>query len=366
MNNQVSADLPLAVFIHLGPKVPNHLLLNLKRHVELFPNIETVLIVDHPIKNMILSEVEIYMFSESEEDSNLFARMREHSDFNFRNGFWKYTFLRLFALADFHKSRPQKALLHIESDVILMPNFPWTKFQDIKKVAWMRVNDSHDVAALLYSPITSETEFFINTIRTYAYEDPQTTDMFSMFRYSAENGMRHSYLPSITVDSARNGVIVDDRQESLLEHFGGYFDPLALGLWYFGQDPKNTYGVSRRYIDQTHHDFFAPAANLTFADEKLFDASGIQVFALHVHSKDLALFGISWRESLIKVLTDAKNGRNEVSFNFRSFIDSIKDRSLREHVWIFLARIPGASILRKFSWIEKIKNYFKKLLKIEF
>jgi len=80
----------------------------------------------------------------------------------------------------------------------------------------------------------------------------------------------------------------------------------------------------------------------------------------------LALFGISWRESLIKVLTDAKNGRNEVSFNFRSFIDSIKDRSLREHVWIFLARIPGASILRKFSWIEKIKNYFKKLLKIEF
>jgi hypothetical protein len=366
MKNQASADLPLAVFVHLGPNLPDHLLLNLKRHVELFPNIETVLILDHPMKEQISPEIEIYMFSESKEDSDLFSVMQEHSDFNFRNGFWKYTFLRLFALGDFHKSRPTRTLLHIESDVILLPNFPWEKFVGLKSVAWMRVNDFNDVAALVYLPSAVETGFFVSSIRKYAQDDPKTTDMFSMFRYSTENEMRHSYLPSITADSARNGVIVDERQESLLEHFGGYFDPLALGLWYFGQDPKNSYGLTKRYIDQTHHDYFAPAADLTFADEKLFDAFGIQVFALHVHSKDLALFGATWRGALIKVLTDAKNGQNEVSFNLHSFIDSIKDRSLRAHLWILLARIPGVSILRKFTWVEKVKNYFKKLFKIEF
>jgi hypothetical protein len=292
--------------------------------------------------------------------------MQKYSDFNFRNGFWKYTLLRLFALGQFQEAKPSRGLLHIESDVILMPNFPWAKFRKLKAVSWMRVNHFNDVAALVYLPNLTETDFFINSIRGYAYEDPKTTDMFAMFKYSSENSSRHIYLPSITSDRVRSGVNFDLHQGEMIKLFGGYFDPLALGLWYFGQDPKNTFGITKRYIDQTHHDYFAPTANLAFENEKLFDVSGVEVFALHVHSKDLALFDSKWREALTKVLEDAKDSLNEKSFNFRKFVASMKDRTLRAHLWILLARLPGASMLRRFSGIEKIKNNLKKFFRIEF
>jgi hypothetical protein len=330
----------------------------------LFPDIELVLIVDHPVLETLPAEVQTYLYLESKKDSDLFARMEEHSHFKFRKGFWKYTFLRLFALSQVHISKPNRSLIHIESDVILLPNFPWGKFKKLDTVSWMRVNDFNDVAALVYLPSPIETEFFIDSIRKYAYENPKITDMFAMFKFSSENKDKHSYLPSITSNRARSGI--DFNQETLVELFGGYFDPLALGLWYFGQDPKNTYGVTRRYIDQTHHDYFAPTANLSFVNERLIDCSGVEVFALHVHSKDLSLFDLKWREALVKVLEDAKSGKKAWSFSVRLFIASIKDRSLRAHLWIFLARVPGASLLREVIWIEKAKNHVKKFFKIQF
>jgi hypothetical protein len=187
-----------------------------------------------------------------------------------------------------------------------------------------------------------------------------------MFQYSSEHNDRHSYLPSITSNRVRSGVSFDANQDTLVELFGGYFDPLALGLWYFGQDPKNTFGRTRRYIDQTHHDYFAPTAHLTYENEVLFDVSGTQVFALHVHSKDLSLFDSRWREALVKVLIDAKQGLNARSFNLQSFFASMQDRSLRAHIWILMARLPGVSLLRKVLWVEKVKNNFKKFFRIEF
>ncbi len=366
MEFRPTAELPIAVFIHLGPKLPEHLLFNLRRHTDLFPEIETVLILDHQVKTLLPEKVTIYYFKESVADSELFARMQEHSHFNFRSGFWKYTFLRLFALGQFHKLQPHRGLLHIESDVILMPNFPWEKFDEIKVVSWMRVNNFNDVAALIYTPNATETEFFVEAIRFYAAENPTTTDMFSMSQYSSEHNDRHIYLPSITSERIRSGVDLDPAHVILLELFGGYFDPLALGLWYFGQDPKNTFGRTMRYIDQTHHDYFAPTAQLVFENEQLLDASGTKVFALHVHSKDLSLFDLKWRDSLVKVLADARQGRNARSFKFRSFLASIRDRSLRAHFWILIARLPGVALLRKFAWVEKVKNNFKRFFRIQF
>ena len=366
MENRGGTILPMAVFVHLGPKLPNHLLLNLQRHVDLFPHIETVLIVDHVHSENIPDSIQRYFFRESKEDSELFEHMEKYSDFKFRNGFWKYTFLRLFAIGDFHINFSDKPLMHIESDVILMPNFPWEKFQEIDTIAWMRVNKDNDVAALVYSPNLIETNFFIESIRGYAFDDPKTTDMFSMIRYARKNENRHTYLPSITSDRSRDIFSKRSQQDSMVEYFGGYFDPLALGLWYFGQDPKNTYGVSTRYVDQAHHDYFAPNADLTFENNQLFDTSDIKVFALHVHSKDLAIFGPEWRSALSKVLSDAREGRNQKSFVFRSFIDSLRDRSLRAHLWIIIAHTPGISYLGKLSYLTKIKNYLKKLFRIEF
>lgn len=366
MISQRTEPVPTAVFVHLGPKIPKHLLLNLQRQVDLFPNIKTVLIVDHAINIRIPEPVEIYTFVESSEDSVLFQKMEENSNFGFRNGFWKYTFLRLFALGDYHDKNPENSLLHIESDVILLPNFPWKKFHNLENVAWMRVNDFNDIAALVYLPSHKKTRFFIETIRGYAEENPKTTDMFSMFKFSTENKSTHSYLPSITPERLREGISIKNGCTDLLELFGGYFDPLALGLWYFGQDPTNSYGVSTRYVDQVHHDYFAPSAKLAFTDEKLSDVSGIEIFALHVHSKDLSLFSSNWRESLSRFLQDERVGRRRKTFKLRAFKGAIQDRTLRAHLWVLAARIPGVLQLRKVEKLQKIKNNLKEALKIKF
>ena len=85
--------------------------------------------------------------------SNLKLRSR------FRNNFWLLSLERLLVLSEVHNEYLESRILHIESDVLLLPNFPWDIFNDLNTLFWSTYEPDRDVAALLFSPSAKESQW---------------------------------------------------------------------------------------------------------------------------------------------------------------------------------------------------------------
>ena len=355
---------PVAVYVHLGPNFPKHLTRSLIRHRTLFPKQEIALITSDDQTFSIPSGIEEFKVNTSELEAELFSEMSQNLNFEFRNGFWKYTLQRFFAINEFHKARPGKAITHIESDVLLMPNFPWGKFAVLKKMAWLKVNSEVDVAAIVHFPSAVLTEMFSKEIVTIVKATPGTNDMIVLHKLAKILESKHEYLPSLTPDNIQSHFVNKNLQGDAVRYFGGIFDPLALGLWYFGQDPKNSFGLRTRYIGDVSHDLNPVNTKLSIVNGVLRDQFGTEVFSLHIHSKLLSLFGEEWESSLSLELIEAGDQRKKYSFHLLAMLQAIRSRKARETTWILVALIPGLQYLRKLRAFEDLKNAIKRLLKI--
>jgi hypothetical protein len=313
--------------------------LSLERHLTLFPKVPCVLIVNNPPSVALPEEIRIEMYSTSQETVDLFAEASKKMDHTFRGGFWKYTFERLFALQCLHEKHPQAKLLHIESDVLLLPSFPWKEFLEYNSIAWLNVNETHDVAALVHLPNLQSTKSLCDFLREELRQNPETTDMYALLSFAKRNPSEHEYLPSLNLKNSRsdNPKLLDPNLKSS-DYFKGYFDPLALGIWYFGQDPKNNYGKSTRYVDQTHHYLSATQIQLSYRDGHLLDQCNNEWFSIHLHSKNLNLFGPNWEKWLTKYLHEALVQKHRNVFSIAAFRIAMKDRPVREHLWHYLAK----------------------------
>jgi len=121
---------PSIVFIHLGSKIPKYLLRNLERTQNLFPDYKIVLITNKP--NFSLESIFTYTFEENSRTEILFSKIEKNLNMDFRKGYWKFTLQRIFALASYQNSYRDESVLHVESDVILLPNFPFDKLWAIE------------------------------------------------------------------------------------------------------------------------------------------------------------------------------------------------------------------------------------------
>ena len=354
----------IAVYVHLGPDIPQHLLLNIERHSELFPNQKIVLVSNQNWENLIPEGVETFLVPKKDENSLLFDEMSKHLDFSFRNGFWQFTFQRLFVLERLHRKYPQRSLLHIESDVILMPNFPWQKFENLRHLAWLPVNMESDIAALVFSPNIALTQILVEELKVFASQNPSTNDMLALRHFALSNPNLHKYLPSITKSTLR-GIHAKHLPESLSEkYFGGVFDPLAFGMWNFGHDPKNFFGIRRRYFLDESHYIDPSRVKLSYMNDGLIDSDGIPMFNLHLHSKDLSLFRISWRSSLVGGLSSAATLRKKFNFNLSIFLTLLKQNGRKKTFWEILSNVKGIRLAEKHRLGRWIKKFVKKTFKL--
>jgi hypothetical protein len=352
---------PIATYVHLGPSLPEHLILSIKRHRGLFPDQKITLIVDHDIDVEGFHLIDVFKVDSKALEQDLFFEMSQYLDFDFRQNFWKYTFQRFFAINLYHSTVEMNSLLHIESDVIVMPDFPWKAFLNLKNAAWLQVNDLLDVAALVYLPNFQTTQFFVTQLKEYASRDPKINDMVALRKFAKEFPDRHHYLPSRTNSSNRREAPLVASEERNVLHFGGIFDPLMLGLWYFGQDPKNSFGFCKRYVDDESH-FLSPIkSRLLLSGNSLQMGDSTNVFSLHIHSKKLSLFGDHWNESLAEGLNEASMQSNQISFDWGALLKSFEGRKIREIIWQLLGAIPIFQELRKITAVEKAKNMIKRL-----
>ena len=280
------------VFVHLGPAKAPHLKKNIAHIKRNFPNSQITLITSSDAHTSLanLKSIDNSKYTRIEEVSRTIDSL-EHNP-KFRKGFWLYSLERIFALRQWAKNQPDEPFLHIESDILLMKDFPMKEVFGMKSLAWTRHSEGADVATFLYSPNFAEIDWVTTQISEIVKTDKNSTDMSALAKISLSNPERVRILPS-SIEKSRGGGV---NQESI-DYFGGIFDPATYGMWLTGQDPRNNLGITRKFISVPGDVYPANYSYLTRPLGTLKIVQGgreIPLFNLHLHNKRLSLFGRFW------------------------------------------------------------------------
>jgi len=323
-----------AVFVHLGAEVPKHLISNLGIVQANFPQQRIHLIVNAPPSDKILylPGVEVHFLNVSDEIESILNELAP--DKKFREGFWRLTLERLLILEKFHKSRPDTKFLHIESDIFLFPNFPFDKFDSLKKISWIKVSRIRDVAALVYLPNSKETTTFINRMLNVLRSRGWLDDMEMLSTLMKEFGNEYDYLPSLNPtqmelkSSSYSSEKTDKQLTSNFELFEGIFDGAQLGIWLTGWDPRNSYGFTR-VRDESHisdaSGFLNPKNVTFFLDDfnclhYFAEGKSTNIYSLHIHSKSLKIFSEGWAHQFKRLINRNFESTRVVEINFKMLI----------------------------------------------
>lgn len=340
--------------------MPKHLLLNLNRCARIFPQQRLALISDQPLtffKNIsdnLQKRIEIFKYSESilqPEESKVLFTLKH--DMRFRRGYWRLTLERLFALKYFQREF-KSPILHLESDILLLPNFPFKSIFDYagNSLMWGDCRVGEDSAALFYSPNLLAISKFIDEARNLLTEKPNSTDMSLLYQIRNSSVLDVKLFPtrSRKIDKSLLSENAENSKHNNLYILQGSFDSAAFGMWLTGIDPRNDYGFTivgdsghifeSEYLDQPQ--FYR---DLDFTDEGILNVDKFPIYSIHVHSKNPKLFGEDWENRLRKFVNSSRQHQRIriVGFSpllFTSLIlSNLSDRTLLSFLSHFLKRI---------------------------
>lgn len=293
MNNQIEI-----VLVQLGASKASHLWKNIVYLRQQWPKMQITLIGDQKrTKNKCKSLEVSYVHYEPNKIEQELVFSTNH-DTNFRQGFWNYSLLRLFAVLQHVEKKTNGVVVHIESDLILMENFPFDVFSQLTKPAWLRFNESHDVASIFAIPNKSTAQWLRSRFQDLLSEDKHLTDMTLLSSISHADPQRIELLPIAQneIDPIlRNTGISKSELLAITGNsvkYGGVFDSAPIGMWLLGQDPRNHKGKLKRYIKLSNSFIQPNQVKLHTArnERSITYNQGIPVFDLHVHSKELKYF----------------------------------------------------------------------------
>jgi len=323
------------VFIELN-RMPKYSLMNIERTKRMFPDLRITLLTNvTDNSNVKLLEQEGICKVEFVDLNATRVHIMSSSNkaYNSDNLFWISTLERVFLLFDWHEKRPDSKLLHIESDVILFPNFPWDTFKALDRVAWGRYSSTHDVAALVFSPNLDTSREVKQVLLDVVTAEPNLTDMTALSRVKQRIKQEVCVLPSALpelVDVMRieqNCDVQNFKQISQeASYFDGVFDLAAVGMWLDGIDPKHYLGKSSNMPRNIYEkgESFINLSKLKFSVKEngqlvIVTPNGVrEVFCLHIHSKRLVWFSREW-EGELKAIVESVN-RGIVSNRFYALV----------------------------------------------
>jgi len=242
-------------------------------------------------KKVLSSGAIPYFYTTNSRDEALLNRMAHNREF--RGGFWRYTLERIFAIEAWHCNFPNEGVFHLESDILLFPNFPWGEISKGSRLSWLRFNESHDVAAIIYSPKYMESQWLAELVRENIEKNFELTDMTVLSVISRKEKERVRILPSLLNESSVENFELKSAS-TVSGPFEGIFDPAAIGMWLLGQDPRNHRGllIKFREMDESwvkpgHWRFkFSSKDGLSIATR----IGNQSIFNLHVHCKGSVYF----------------------------------------------------------------------------
>ena len=344
------------VFVHLGHMKASHLKSNIALIKATFPEIiiNCVMSENSVLKAELPFYVNQFIYKPSIETDNLLnAKIKDSS---FRNGFWRYTFERLIAINTVHISRPNSALIHVESDILLLPNFPFSSFKNLNKIHWLPVDSNKDAASLMYFPNARLTNDFINDLHEFLMSNENISDMLALRNLRYNFPSKYCLLPTTNPNFPKleNLELEYDIKDC---SFAGIFDAAAIGMWLTGIDPRNGYGFTKYFATEkiiASNLFIDPSSySIKFSQEQgmFFEnqTSKLPIYNLHIHSKSKRIFSHKWETELKYLINYSYRNKPKNKFSTLVLMSLIKDNYLNRTLLEFLYNSPSFWILRKLN-----------------
>jgi hypothetical protein len=325
------------VFAHFNSKIPKYLVLNLKRTILLFPLHKVYLITDQDVSKIQITNLSVSKYHPSDNWNDL-EKLIQHPKF-FRNNFWFTSLARLIAIAEFVKNHNEE-VLHIESDVIISDDFPLQVFSKLNvDFSFPVVSSDLAIASCLFIGNSRAADELIRITLESATENNLTTDMYVLNRLTKSKTTKFQLLPSST--SSKEALDNSNMQflhktKEALSIYSGIFDGADIGMYLFGEDPRNNRGFSklrtRKYVNYLNVRKLLIINRFNREFPYVFDSENdiqIPVFSLHIHSKNPNLFKVNRiRKTISKSVKDSGKDPRTI-FSPMTFIWAVKNSTIR-------------------------------------
>jgi hypothetical protein len=308
------------VWVHLGQsKVPFYLKRSMRNHAQIFSDQKLVLLVDDDknLHNFGIRNLSVYKVHFMDEDWEIIKRRLNH-DLTFRNEFWFNSLARFKALYSFLIEEKIEKLLHIESDVVLMPNFPFSSFEKIQNsLAYSLQGEGKGIASVFYVGSQSCLADFLNFCFREILQESKNTDMTLLDNFYKKNPNKTLILPTLPKQTFFEGKLNDSKIElsETVTGFGGVFDAISIGQYFFGIDPRNNRGIKKLYIEDASHWVKPSRFSFEWLENALIARQKdlkFEIFTLHIHSKNPQIFEFSsLRKQSTKSFAKSKRGPHQ-------------------------------------------------------
>jgi hypothetical protein len=345
------------VFVQLGNSKASHLISNIQLISNLLPQIQINCVISENSKMIrnLPDNVNIHLYKPTREINTLLES--KIPDISFRNGFWRYSLERLLTINMVHSVRPETSLLHVESDILLLPGFPISKFEQLDKVTWLESSINSDIASLIYFPNRNLTKYFTDDILNYIKCSSSPTDMNALFQLRSEQPNKYGSVPSTNVNFPRLQNFESVVSQNSID-FNGIFDAACIGMWLTGIDPRIGYGLKRYFATEklNKSNFIINPASYPLKyvqGEGLYFINGVnkmQIFSLHIHSKSKKIFSEEYQQELLRLANLSLKNRTYTEFSLKVFIglliSNYSNKTLLEYaynspIFWFLRKIKG-------------------------
>lgn len=315
------------VFAYLGKKLPKYAKTNIKNVSLKFPDERFVLLVDHSHNFNFGSRnnVEVIRLpdpSVSWASGNDILQNHEY----FENNFWYKTIARFKLIEDYMRMRDE-SILHIEADIVLNQNFPFTKIESIEKeFAFSLINQHQGIGSILYLKNYPAAKELLKFTEARLRENPKYTDMDILGKLLDMKRKQVFILPTIDSGSLLSMNATKHINRDMADNFNffnGVFDAATLGQYFFGLDRVHTHGFVKTQVYLPHHSVDPRGIKLLIED-KVVSATvsdlKVEVFNFHMHSKINKLFLSN--EKTIECFIKDKNLSKLRYFSFLAFYHS--------------------------------------------
>lgn len=342
------------VYVQLGRSNVNYLIPAINRSLSIYPLIKHTLIVDD--SNFVApkdTKINLVLNETSELKSKFAGR---NIDQQFRMGYWNLTLERIFAVLNYQIDNDLKQILHVESDVILMETFPFVTLEQCGYAHWCEYGSGHDVASLLHIPDSKGANQIKEKMIEILSQNQNLTDMQLLYQIRNEESNVRLF-PSF---ADKNCINLPKSSETYCECGPPNFiyDGLTYGMYLSGQDPRNNYGrysigdnspfeSGATHINPKHFSWFFDELGRLNAKCSCCNTA-VQLQNLHIHSKNMKLFGGNWKTALAKLVFIANKHERADFFDLRVLFEMLMNSFRNGNLGKFLANSPPIAAVKRF------------------
>jgi hypothetical protein len=281
------------VFVHLGESIPKYLELNIERTFKLFPSTRITLICDNA--NIQSEYAHLSHYKQTETTREVVSK--SHLDKDFRSGFWIKSIERLIAVFEYQVKNQVDRLIHVESDVLLMPNFPIEALGELTLPTWTKYSETKSVGAIVCIPTYKHAEKLLQATLSFISRNTTVTDMTLLNELSKNLKLAETFSHKI-LDSDQDFDEWRNKEVKFLLS-EGFFDPAQIGMWLTGEDPRNHLGMNVIHSNQLFElgESAIDPSKLQYSLDKennlwAKNTNGVKfpIWSLHIHSKNKKIF----------------------------------------------------------------------------